>query len=150
MQILTSGDTRHFEDVRHLVEANWGESRIPVPLDLDSTRNTYTQLGEAGLLFTAVAYDGDDAVGYAIVVKTPHMLNHNVLTINVSGFYISPTHRRGKLLTRLMGEVRQYARQSGGHHIMWHAPAGSSFERALDDRFAKINSYFMERVQCSK
>lgn len=146
MQIVTSQGPDYFADIQHLVEDNWRESGIPVPFNWDDAVATYTQLAECGLLFTAVAYEGERAVGYAMVIKTPHMLNHSVLTVNISGFYVEPKYRNGTLAARIMSLVRRHARHAGGHHILWHAPAGSSFERALDARFDKINSYFMEAL----
>lgn len=146
IRIETSLNIRNFNDLKELIVLNWEESRMPIEVNLDDTRKTYNGLVDYKLLFLVSAYDGEKAVGYCVVVLTPHMLNHSVKFVNVSGFYILPEYRNGRLVAKMMKEIREYAKHHNAHHIMWHAPKDTLFESTLNARFENMSSYFMELV----
>lgn len=135
-----------FSDLIGLIEANWNESQIPIQMKMDDTRKTYQSLSDAGILFLVIVYDDSKPIGYCASTITPHMLNHSVKTVNASGLYVLPKYRKGRALALIMREMNAFARHHEAHSVVWHAPANSGFEKALDLRFKKLNSYYMEAI----
>lgn len=136
----------YFRVISKLIKENWKESGVPIEMNIDDTKKTYKALADAGVLFLVMIYDGDAPVGYCAVVTTPHMLNHSVSFVNASGLYVLPEYRKGRAAALIMREIRQFAKHHGAHHIMWHAPAGSEFEKALGLRHRETSSLFMEAI----
>ena len=136
----------NFDELLGLIGANWVESKIPIEMSAEDTRLTYQHLANSGVLFLVVVYDDKTPIGYCATTILPHMLNHSVKTVNASGLYVLPKYRKGRALALIMREVASFARHHDAHSIVWHAPANSEFEKALDLRFKKLNSYYMEAI----
>ncbi len=98
-------------------------------LALDINEGGLLALERANCLLTVAAFEGDDLVGYAIAVLSPHMLANTVVATGVT-LYVHPKHRNHGSGARLLYAIVQagYDRASSVH---WHAKEGSSFQRIL-------------------
>jgi len=138
----------NFDIAADLLTANWKESGNPFPFNAEDTKKTYAFMVENYSLFAVAAYSDEEMVGYCVVTIHPHPMNHSIKICNADGFYLVPDLRGGTTSGRIMEAIRNFAKEKGVDIIHWHAPAGTTYCKALESRYSPMSIYFREELLC--
>lgn len=70
------------------------------PIDLDVAK--YLALKRAGVLVMVTARDGGALVGYGVAIVFPRMQHRGVVAAQTDGVWLAATHRRPRVLARMI------------------------------------------------
>lgn len=82
-----------------------------LPLDLDVPM--YLRFESAGALVVVTARDDGVLVGYVVAIMFPKMQHHGVLAAQTDGVWLAPSHRRPRVLARMIAFLEAGLRVRG-------------------------------------
>lgn len=88
----------------------------------------YKAMEAAGVLHVLADKDGDDIVGFSVVIISP-VLHFTKTIAVVESIYLLPEHRTGLRGLKLMRSTCDYARKQGADGVYMSAPTGSAFDK---------------------
>lgn len=118
----------------------------PDLMQLSPDWDRYVACEEAGMLITFYAWDGDELVGYACTVITPHMHYSGLVVANNDVLYVLPEHRASRVGLGLMRATTREARLRGARLMFWHAKENTALDTLLRRRSLKVQDTIFSEV----
>lgn len=115
-----------------LFRAHWAEAGFG--FDFDPNRDAYGRLCDSGLLFTVLALEGGEMLGYCTAVVSPHLHNPTIVCASHDALYVLPERRGGVVSARLMAAAEAEAKARGAVRFVWRARHGTGLAGALSRR----------------
>lgn len=132
MPIREVNIAEHFDATLPLMHANWRETGFA--FDFAPSKQIYESAQASGVLLALGAFHGEELVGYATAVISPHPFNPVVKMCLTDALYVSPLYRGGALPGKLMLTVERFAKERGAQFVMWHTRAGTGLADMLRKR----------------
>lgn len=110
---------------------------------------TYRQLVEAGSAHFIGAFQGDDLVGFLVmlVAVLPH---YGLRVASTESFFVARTARKSGAGLQLLHEAEQLATELGAAGFFVSAPTGGRLAKVLPGvGFAETNQVFFKGITCS-
>lgn len=114
-----------------LFRQSWAESGFDFALNPD--RAAYGRMGDSGLLFTVLAIEDGEPLGYCTAVVATHLHNPDVVCASNDSMFVLP-QRRGVVSARLMAAVEAEAKARGAVRFVWRVRYGAALVAALERR----------------
>lgn len=90
----------------------------------------YRVLEESGALFTLIAKDGDELIGYSCNLISTNLHYADLVYVHNDLLFLRADHR-GTTGLRLIRETEDEARRRGARLIVWHAKPGTVLDKLL-------------------
>ena len=130
---------------RALVNANWAETGFDFPFDPDV--DAYQRMFDAGIAFAVGAFDGDQAVGYCVVVVTAHPHCRGLLYGSNDALFVAPEGRNTMVPGRLILMAEAEAKRRGAKRFTWHCRAGTALADLLARHgYAPVDQVVMREI----
>lgn len=114
--------------VEHWLEIAANKEKILLNPDEDR----YKKLEEAGILKSIVVYDGDELVGYSVLLVQPHLHYKDDLFAFVDLIFVKNAYRSSKVGLMLINETEKYAKELGVSMLTYHTkPTHATIEKIL-------------------
>ena len=121
------------EDNKDLIEQHWYEV-VPATEHrvLDIAWETFRTLEKAGRLFTCVARDYGEVVGYTVFILQPHLHSQTDLGAHNDALFLHPRYRKGTAGLRLIKESERLLELAyPGCTVLWHVKQEPDFSALL-------------------
>ena len=115
-----------------LFRQHWAESGFGFEFNPD--RVAYGRLCGSGLLFTVLALEDGELLGYCTFVIAPHLHNRSVVCASHDALYVLPERRGGVVSARLMSVAEAEAKARGAMRFVWRPRHGTALSGALERR----------------
>lgn len=130
-----------------LLEAHVAElATYPDLMRLSPDWDRYQALDEAGVLVLLWAWRGDELVGYACTIVTPHLHYSDLVVASNDVLYVLPEHRASRVGLALMRETMTRARDLGAQLMLWHAKQQTALDVLLQRRGLRVQDVIYSEV----
>lgn len=113
-----------------LIESYADESAIAGMPRPDAQFEMYRELEAGGMLRVLVAKDGDQVIGFMVLLETQFM-HYGQLVVTTESYYVDPSFRSTGAGLQLLRVAEQHARDIGAAGFFVSAPVGSRLETVL-------------------
>lgn len=106
----------------------------------------YLALEQHGALTILAAWDGGEIVGYSVLSVSLDLNREDVTIAHCNAIFVLPSHRRGGLGHRLMGETIAAAKAQGATEFYCHAAPGTAMDHLLSARRWQLHQNLYRRA----
>lgn len=103
----------------------------PEMMEVAPRLDVYATLEAQGGLFSLVAYEGDEVIGYSINFLGPHMHYAECINAQNDVLFVRNSHRKGRVGLELIRRTEQLAKAKGAMLMLWHAKERTALAEML-------------------
>lgn len=136
----------HIDHIGALLAEHWAETGLE--FDLVPNVDLYASARESGRLVCHGAFSGDEMVGYAVGLLSPHLHNPAVTICACTALFMRKGHRGGVMSARLVAETERIAAERGADYVMWMTDARTDLcETFAAHGYARADVSMIKRLQ---
>ena len=118
--------------IQELLQAHYDEVALHKDImKLKPMRSWYITQEKRGHAFGVFAYDGDQVVGYSVMLIGPHHHYADLIVANNDVLFLHKDYRNGSTGLRLINESERLAKEYGAKLVLFHAKQGTSLEHIM-------------------
>ncbi len=115
--------------IEHTFNSHWEEVQEVAPLN--PVYDVYYDLEDQNMLYSLVAMDGNELLGYVIFIIAKHHHHSGSIWASSDILYISPTHRGKGVCKEILSKAEESLREKGVEIILVSSRAHKDFGSLL-------------------
>lgn len=121
------------KDIKPLLEKHWEEIAVNQDkIKLNPDWETYASLEESGMLKIFTARDGEQLIGYFVVIVRRHIHYKDHLFAGNDILYLSPEYRKGRTGPDLIKFAEKYLKEDGVSVLVINTKVHRPFDSLLE------------------
>lgn len=91
----------------------------------------FHDLESAGMLVVLLALEGDEVIGYSLVLLLRHHHYSDLFFAQSEAIYVTPSRRKSKIGLSLIRATEKVAKRDGAQLMLWHTRSGHKLDALL-------------------